>query len=192
MGNNQEKKTGLALSGGGFRAMLFHLGSLWRLNEMAILPELSAVSSVSGGALLAGVLAVRWSRLRFRNDVAENFEEEIVAPTLSVSGKTIDLPGILCGIFTGTRTLEGVLRETPGGQSKAAGPARLSGVHFQRLPPGIGTQLDFFKVQDALLAHRRPGTSSDLDDESPSRFLGLPAGLSASAAQARAGRFPTV
>ena len=107
MGNNQEKKTGLALSGGGFRAMLFHLGSLWRLNEMAILPELSAVSSVSGGALLAGVLAVRWSRLRFRNDVAENFEEEIVAPTLSVSGRTIDVPGILCGIFTGTRTLEG-------------------------------------------------------------------------------------
>ncbi len=30
----------LALSGGGFRATLFHLGSLWRLNEMGWLPKL--------------------------------------------------------------------------------------------------------------------------------------------------------
>ena len=39
--------------------------------------------------------------------MAENFEEEIVEPTLSVCGKTIDVPSILCGIFTGTRILEG-------------------------------------------------------------------------------------
>ena len=107
MGNNRERTIGLALSGGGFRAMLFHLGALWRLNEMALLPELKAVSSVSGGALLAGLVAVRWDKLRFRNSVAENFEEEIAAPALSVSGKTIDVPSILFGIFTGTKTLEG-------------------------------------------------------------------------------------
>ena len=87
--------------------MLFHLGALWRLNEMAMLTELKAVSSVSGGALLAGLLAVRWSRLKFRNDVADNFDEEVVEPTLSLCGRTIDVPSVLCGIFTGTRTLEG-------------------------------------------------------------------------------------
>ena len=107
MGNYTKGATGLALSGGGFRATLFHLGALWRLNEMAILPELQAVSSVSGGALLAGLVAVRWGNLRFKNGVAENFEDEIVVPTLSVCGKTIDIPSILFGIFTGTRTLEG-------------------------------------------------------------------------------------
>ena len=107
MVSSEARTTGLALSGGGFRATLFHLGGLWRLNEMAMLTELKAVSSVSGGALLAGLLAVRWGRLSFRNNVAENFEQEIVEPTLAVCGKTIDVPSILCGIFTGTRTLEG-------------------------------------------------------------------------------------
>ena len=107
MGNNKEDTTGLALSGGGFRAMLFHLGALCRLNEMAMLTELKAVSSVSGGALLAGLLAVRWSRLKFKNGVADNFEQEVVEPSLSLCGRTIDVPSVLCGIFTGTRTLEG-------------------------------------------------------------------------------------
>ena len=30
----------LCMSGGGYRAMLFHLGSLWRLNELRYLPKL--------------------------------------------------------------------------------------------------------------------------------------------------------
>ena len=47
----------LALSGGGFRATLFHLGSLRRLNELGILGKLDAVSSVSGGSMMAACLA---------------------------------------------------------------------------------------------------------------------------------------
>jgi hypothetical protein len=39
---------GLCLSGGGFRAMLFHLGAIWRLNQAGMLPQLNRVSSVSG------------------------------------------------------------------------------------------------------------------------------------------------
>ena len=30
----------LCLSGGGYRAMLFHLGALWRLNDLGHLPRL--------------------------------------------------------------------------------------------------------------------------------------------------------
>ena len=41
----------LCLSGGGYRAMLFHLGALWRLNELAYLPKLLRISSVSGVAI---------------------------------------------------------------------------------------------------------------------------------------------
>jgi len=48
---------GLSLSGGGFRATLFHLGALRRLNELGILPKLTTVSSVSGGSILNGFLA---------------------------------------------------------------------------------------------------------------------------------------
>ncbi len=43
---------GLSLSGGGFRATLFHLGAIRRLNEFEILPKLTTVSSVSGGSIL--------------------------------------------------------------------------------------------------------------------------------------------
>ena len=50
---------GLSLSGGGFRATLFHLGALRRLNEFGILPRLTTISSVSGGSILNGFLASR-------------------------------------------------------------------------------------------------------------------------------------
>jgi NTE family protein len=50
---------GLSLSGGGFRATLFHLGAIRRLNEFGILPRLTTISSVSGGSILNGFLASR-------------------------------------------------------------------------------------------------------------------------------------
>ena len=54
----------LCLSGGGYRAMLFHLGTLWRLNELHYLPKLNRVSSVSGGSITNGVLALNWKQAR--------------------------------------------------------------------------------------------------------------------------------
>ncbi len=48
---------GLCLSGGGYRALLFHLGACRRLNELGLLARVRTVSSVSGGSLLAGLLA---------------------------------------------------------------------------------------------------------------------------------------
>ena len=50
---------GLSLSGGGFRATLFHLGAVRRLNELGVLQKLTTVSSVSGGSILNGFLAAR-------------------------------------------------------------------------------------------------------------------------------------
>jgi NTE family protein len=56
---------GLCLSGGGYRATLFHAGALRRLHELGILDreDLRSVSSVSGGSIaaahLASVLAAR-------------------------------------------------------------------------------------------------------------------------------------
>jgi NTE family protein len=47
----------LALSGGGFRATLFHIGSLRRLLELGVLEKIRHVASVSGGSITAGVLA---------------------------------------------------------------------------------------------------------------------------------------
>lgn len=47
----------LALSGGGFRATLFHLGALRRLNELGLISSAAAISSVSGGSIMAACLA---------------------------------------------------------------------------------------------------------------------------------------
>jgi NTE family protein len=47
----------LALSGGGFRATLFHLGTLRRLNELGVLTTVDTITSVSGGSLMAACLA---------------------------------------------------------------------------------------------------------------------------------------
>jgi NTE family protein len=46
-------KLGLALSGGGFRAALFHIGVLARLAELDLLGKIDVISSVSGGSIIA-------------------------------------------------------------------------------------------------------------------------------------------
>ncbi len=89
-----EDVTGFALSGDGFHATLFHLGSFWRLNELGYLPKLDRVSSVSGGSITAGLLAARWSQLGFANGTATQFEEQLVRPLRDFCGRLIDAPAI--------------------------------------------------------------------------------------------------
>jgi predicted acylesterase/phospholipase RssA len=48
-------KVGLALSGGGFRAALFHVGVLARLAELDALRHVEALSCVSGGSILGAL-----------------------------------------------------------------------------------------------------------------------------------------
>jgi NTE family protein len=50
---------GLCLSGGGYRAALFHLGVLRRFNELGILPQVTTISSVSGGSIISAFLATK-------------------------------------------------------------------------------------------------------------------------------------
>jgi NTE family protein len=47
---------GLALSGGGFRATVYHLGVLARLAEGELLEKVAFISTVSGGSLCAGLV----------------------------------------------------------------------------------------------------------------------------------------
>ncbi|PSL44974.1 NTE family protein [Chitinophaga niastensis] len=47
----QQKRIGLALSGGGYRAAAFHLGVLNKLNELNILPKVAVISTISGGSI---------------------------------------------------------------------------------------------------------------------------------------------
>lgn len=96
----------LCLSGGGYRAMLFHLGSLWRLNDAGFLKRLSRVSSVSGGSITAGALGLSWHNLQFdAGGVAAAFGERVVRPLRRLASHTIDvvaglsnliIPGTAC------------------------------------------------------------------------------------------------
>lgn len=90
---------GLCLSGGGYRAMVFHIGSIMRLNEAGMLPKLARISSVSGGSITAGVLALNWDSMTFVNNVASNLQEKFVKPLRAMASETIDAESILGGIF---------------------------------------------------------------------------------------------
>jgi len=46
-----EKKLGLSLSGGGYRAAAFHLGTLRKLYEMNLLDRVHVMSTISGGSI---------------------------------------------------------------------------------------------------------------------------------------------
>ena len=93
-----EAGMGLCLSGGGYRAMLFHLGALWRLNEAGMLREFKRISSVSGGSITAGVLARAWKQLNFdTRGVGVAFGPKVVDPIRKLSARTIDTHAIIGG-----------------------------------------------------------------------------------------------
>ncbi|HKZ05784.1 MAG TPA: patatin-like phospholipase family protein [Methylomirabilota bacterium] len=95
-----ESGLALCLSGGGYRAMVFHVGVLWRLNEAGYLRRLARVSSVSGGSITAAVLGLKWNRLAFDGaGVAKAFQTEVVEPVRGLAGRTIDAGAIIGGVL---------------------------------------------------------------------------------------------
>ena len=94
-----EPGIGLALSGGGFRATLFHIGACWRLVELGILPKLTRVSSVSGGSIFAGVLAASWSEL-YKDPSSENYQRLVVNPLRQFCRQRIDTLAVGEGLLT--------------------------------------------------------------------------------------------
>jgi len=89
----------LCLSGGGYRAMVFHLGALMRLNEIGLLHKLNRISSVSGGSITAGQLGLNWRLLQFQNGVAQNLTQLVIDPVRDLAERTIDVGSIIGGIL---------------------------------------------------------------------------------------------
>ena len=52
------KRLGLALSGGGYRAAAFHLGTLKKLHQMDILSKIDVISTISGGSITGAYYAL--------------------------------------------------------------------------------------------------------------------------------------
>ena len=93
-----EEGAALALSGGGYRAMMFHAGVLVRLNEVSLLGKLARISSVSGGSITAAYLGLLWNRLQFNQGKAEKFDL-FVDGMRAMADTTIDVGAVIGGIF---------------------------------------------------------------------------------------------
>lgn len=61
----------LALSGGGSRAIAFHLGCLRALHDRGVLEKVSVISAVSGGSVIAGLYA-------YKNASFEQFDSAVL------------------------------------------------------------------------------------------------------------------
>ncbi len=70
----------LCLSGGGFRASLFHLGALRRLNELGILTQIDTICSVSGGSIVAAQLAKQAAHWPAPGTPAGDWDKAVEAP----------------------------------------------------------------------------------------------------------------
>ncbi|MGB8818856.1 MAG: patatin-like phospholipase family protein [Rhizobiaceae bacterium] len=99
-GDKLEDGTGLCISGGGYRAMLFHAGAIFRMNELGLIKPLKRVSSVSGGSMTAAALAVAWPKLTFdAKGVATNLKDLFLKPLIAQSEDSIDVGSALVGIL---------------------------------------------------------------------------------------------
>lgn len=68
----------LCLSGGGFRATLFHLGVIRQLCETGELANVRVVTGVSGGGILAAHLALNWEIYLQGGDELEAMIQEVI------------------------------------------------------------------------------------------------------------------
>lgn len=129
---SRPNEVGLALSGGGFRATLFHIGSLWRLNELGWLPKINRYCSVSGGSITAGLLGLKWNEMTFdASGVASNYVGLVADPLKAFCSKGIDVAAGLEGLFSFTKTISDKVAEKY--REALFGDATL-----QDLPGGVG------------------------------------------------------
>lgn len=90
-----ERRIGIALCGEGFRAALFQLGALRRLNEFGLLSRAATISCVSGGSITGAVLGVQWNHLEAdSHGVFTNFDPLVTAPVEKFVTRTLK-PGSL-------------------------------------------------------------------------------------------------
>ncbi len=74
----------LALSGGGFRASIFHLGMLRRVAEAGWLDQIDFLSTVSGGSLVGAFSALRWEEVLTAGGTVDALQKNIITPFLDL------------------------------------------------------------------------------------------------------------
>lgn len=77
--NGERLRLGLALSGGGFRASIFHMGVMRRLNELGLLDKVDVISTVSGGAIVGAYYCLHRDRWHDLDSIERGFAVGIQA-----------------------------------------------------------------------------------------------------------------
>jgi len=74
-----EKKIGLALSGGGYRATIYHLGTLKKLKELGILEKVDVISTNSGGSITGATYGLYGENFeKFENIIKKGVKSSII------------------------------------------------------------------------------------------------------------------
>ena len=110
-----DKTIGLSLSGGGSRAVAFHLGTLRALEDLKLLDEVDVISGVSGGSVMTGLLG--YTEAPFADidrDAVEFLHRGLVLPGLTKllhparaaalvwNLAFVAVPTLLCDLLTGS------------------------------------------------------------------------------------------
>lgn len=114
---DSQKRIGLALSGGGVRAIVFHLGILKCLAEYKLLESVAHVSTVSGGSLAIG-LVYHYSRYNWPSskqffDIETKIKTLLTTKNLQISALTrfIKYPSELRNLFNRANVIANEIRD---------------------------------------------------------------------------------
>ena len=161
----------LCLSGGGFRAALFHAGAIRRLNQLGVLSQVRTVSSVSGGSIASALLASVWPRLTLEGRAFTDLEALFERPLRAFCGRNIrnwpllwgrldprNWPRLLSATFSATDLLATAYR-------RLLGPLLLAGLPetprfvfcAANLQTGVNFELSASSIGDYVLGHSTPG-----------------------------------
>ena len=82
----EEKRIGLALSGGGFRAAAYHLGTFRKLQDLGLLDKIDVLSCVSGGSIAGAFLCSRWGDASALDDLETYLRTRSIAVSSVITG----------------------------------------------------------------------------------------------------------
>jgi NTE family protein len=123
--------TALCLSGGGFRAAHFHLGAVLRLDELGVLGRLRTISAVSGGAIVANLLAhpdLAWPDPHGAPGRVGGLLELVAEPLRALTARNV-------------RTAAMLSRLRPGGWGRPDQSVQVLAEELERAVPWWGTDL---------------------------------------------------
>lgn len=107
MTERDQPKIGLALSGGGSRAIAFHLGCLRALHELGILHQVRVLSTVSGGSVIGALYADHEGSFEdFEARVRAVLRRGLARPTVRAAFTTSEgIKALVCWALLGTANL---------------------------------------------------------------------------------------